>query len=107
MKRVRELGPGGVQGYLKRLVLDEGGDYYHFTSPGRNGVPDLIVLWESGAPHFIETKAPNGVLSGPQKREHQRLRARGQKVFVLWTKVQVDRYIDTGRLCYDGMTEHV
>jgi len=62
----------------------------------RIGWPDRVVPLPNGEVHWIELKKPKGgVLSPMQKRIHKRLRDKGHKVFVLYTKEDVDNYLST------------
>jgi len=59
------------------------------------GWPDRIVLWPRGVLHFIEMKKPKGSRFEPrQERVHSWLRKMGFKVFVLYTKDQVEQYLN-------------
>jgi hypothetical protein len=68
---------------------------------GSLGDPDRLVIWPTiglfetrrAVIHFVELKTLTGRLRSWQDREHKRLRDMGCKVFVLWTKAQVDDYI--------------
>jgi hypothetical protein len=59
---------------------------YKFTSPGRRGVPDRLVLLPGGRTVFVECKAPSEQPRPDQVREHNRLRALGFNVVVLDSK---------------------
>lgn len=94
---VLELGKGGVQDYLFEQVELHGGMCEHFTSPGKVGVPDCIVTWPAfsfARIHFVETKTIGGKLESWQERDHARRRKLGCIVFVLWTKRQVEDYVE-------------
>jgi hypothetical protein len=99
MKRVRELGKGGVQSYLIEQVELHGGVAEHFETPGKVGPPDLLVIWPHrlrwSAPdiHFVETKTEGGVLKPWQKRDHARRRKLGCIVAVIWSVEQADNYV--------------
>lgn len=82
-----------IEEYLTQQVEMRGGLCEKHTSPGRRGVPDRLITWHGGYMHLVETKAPKGELSALQARDHRRRRLRGVNVFVLWTKQQVDRYV--------------
>lgn len=87
-----------VEAYLRREVKKAGGLCEKHVSPGQKGVPDRLVTWPSdtggpGRMHLIETKAPDGALSGPQKRDHRRRLSYGVMVKVIWTKEQVNLYV--------------
>lgn len=83
-----------IERYLVQRVRRLGGECLKFTSPGRIGVPDRIVMLPGGELTFVETKRPEGgVLSEPQKRCHARLRELMQEVRVLSTKEGIDDYL--------------
>jgi hypothetical protein len=83
---------------LEKKVCDyaksKGAEVYKFTSPGRRGVPDRILLFRSMAV-FIEFKAPNGKLSIKQEREIQKMKDLGQLVFVVDDEAKGKYIIDT------------
>jgi hypothetical protein len=57
-----------------------------FTSPGRRGVLDQLVVLPGGVVGFIECKRPkNGRLSALQEREINSLRSYGLRVAVVST----------------------
>jgi len=85
-----------IERHLMQQVMIAGGDtrkLRYFAAP------DRMVIWPhnrlalGASIHFIELKAPAGKVRVRQRREHDRLRALGCKVFVLYTKPQVDDYI--------------
>ncbi len=71
-----------VERYLVERVRDAGGEAYKFTSPGRRGVPDRIVILPGWPPQFVELKAPGKKPTAMQAREHTRIRIAGG---VVWT----------------------
>ncbi len=89
-----------VEKYLVDQVKKHGGVAEKFKSPGRKNVPDRIVSWPGGLPydyaagiHFVELKTLTGKLTVGQKRDHERRRRLGFKVFVLRSKADVDTYV--------------
>lgn len=82
-----------IEAYLRDKVKKLGGIAYKFTSPGNRGVPDRICLFP-GVVAFVEVKNERGVLSALQKYEMQRIKALGLKHFVLWSKEDVDAFIE-------------
>ena len=101
---------GAMEDYLFEQVETHGGMCEHFKSPGKAGVPDCIVTWPAygfARVHFIETKTIGGELSEVQKRDHARRRKLGCHVFVLWTKQQIDEYVQRFKpqepLIYQGV----
>ena len=96
----RELGPGGVQRYLTDLITLHGGMYDHFVSPGKKGVPDLIVTWpawQPGSPriHLVETKKSNGGAKSWQVRDHEKRSLFGVHVYIIRNRLQADLYVAT------------
>ena len=86
-----------VEKYLIEQVELHGGMCEKFTSPGKKGVPDRIVIWPAygfARIHFIELKAPLGELEDWQIRDHERRRRFGAYVQVIWTKSQIDIYVE-------------
>lgn len=92
------MAESAVEGYLRKEVKKAGGACYKFVSPGRRHVPDDIVLWPAArysypVSHFVECKDRGRKARPGQQREHARLRALGQIVFIIDTKAKVDLYI--------------
>ncbi|HDM8259689.1 PDDEXK family nuclease [Proteus mirabilis] len=83
MRKVRE---DVIERNLVNEVKKAGGITYKFTSPGRRGVPDRIVLLPHGKIIFVECKAPGEKPRPEQLREHARLFALGFHVVVLDSK---------------------
>lgn len=83
MSKVRE---DVIEKHLVNEVKKAGGIAYKFTSPGRRGVPDRIVLLPNGKIIFVECKAPGEKPRPDQLREHSRLFALGFNVVVLDSK---------------------
>lgn len=82
-----------IEAYLVKRVRELGGITYKFTSPGRNAVPDRIVLLH-GRVGFIELKAPGKRPTEAQYAEHARIRLQG--CFADWadTKERVDLVLE-------------
>ncbi len=72
---------------VERTLVDRvqaaGGQAYKFTSPGRRGVPDRIVLRPGHVPVFVELKRKGQKARPQQLREHDRIRAAGGRVLVI------------------------
>lgn len=64
------------------------------TVLARRGYPDRQCLAAYRIFVLAETKAPKGRLAAHQAREHARLQSLGFKVYVPFTKAQVDEMID-------------
>ncbi|MBP8231771.1 MAG: VRR-NUC domain-containing protein [Rhizorhabdus sp.] len=82
-----------VEKYLRERVEALGGLCEKFTSPGRRGVPDRLITWPGGRMELVETKSPRGGLRVAQYRDHERRAERGVRVYVLYSKSEVDGYI--------------
>jgi len=79
-----------VEARLVRKVKSElKGAAYKYTSPSRRSVPDRILLF-SGYCVFVEAKRPGQTWTGPQARERDKLRALGQKVYLVDSYKAVD-----------------
>jgi hypothetical protein len=87
-----------VEDHLVSQVEKHGGRCPKLVDIGRRGFPDRTVLWpdEHDARHiqFIETKTVGGRLKPWQRRYHTDLESMGFVVLVIWTKEQVDDYIE-------------
>lgn len=68
------------------------------TKSKKRGWPDRTIYWFDGVTDLVETKKPKGSTYEPlQLRTHDKLRQRGHNVFVIFTKMQVDEYIELRR----------
>lgn len=54
-----------------------------FTSPNNRGVPDRIFIAPPHILAFVEFKAPGGVPTSSQQRDHARRRAMGFPVYIV------------------------
>lgn len=83
-----------IESHLAREVKRLGGTIRKVKWPSVRGAPDRFVMWPAlGVSHWIELKQPGGVPEPHQQREHDRLRAAGNSVFVLDTVDAVDMYL--------------
>lgn len=85
-----------IEAYLKRLVKKLlKGLCEKLINIGDTGWPDRkVIVPPYGYEYWVELKKPKGgVLSPKQKIVHRRLRAMGVKVYVLWTKQDVEDFI--------------
>ena len=80
-----------VETYLDKEVTRLGGLTRKWVSPGRDGVPDRIVVIY-GDVHFVEVKTIDGKTSEAQKREHVRLREAGANVVTIYGNTGVDQF---------------
>lgn len=81
-----------VERYLDKEVKGIGGLTRKWVSPGRDGVPDRIVII-NGAVIGVEVKCTDGKLSAVQHREHARLAEVGMLVTTVYGDVGVDGFI--------------
>lgn len=81
-----------VEGYLRKRVMAAGGQCWKFTSPGKSGVPDRVVVL-AGRTVFVETKALGKKPRPLQLARHREIRAAGGDVRVMDTRGQVDDLI--------------
>lgn len=78
-----------VESWVVQYTADRGGKALKLT--GYVGIPDRLVLLPGGVVFFVETKTIGGRLSKAQRLRHHFLRALGFKVYVPWTKEQVEK----------------
>jgi hypothetical protein len=84
-----------IENHLREQIEARNGLCIKFMDPGQNGAPDRLVVLHGHPTYYVELKRPHlGVLEDSQKRYHQRLRDRGQRVWVLWSKEDVDTFIN-------------
>ncbi|MBR3333484.1 MAG: VRR-NUC domain-containing protein [Clostridia bacterium] len=79
---------------LIQAVRHAGGLALKFVSPGFNGVPDRLLLFDGGKAAFCEVKAP-GQKPGPlQAHRMEQLQRLGFKVFVIDDVNQIGGIMD-------------
>lgn len=78
---------------FKKLVADNGGLSFKWTSPGLRGVPDRIVIWPEGRVDFVEIKTRTGKLSVGQAAIQRRLRDQNANVFTLYGTDGILKYV--------------
>jgi len=81
-----------VERHLTASVEELGGVSRKWVSPGRDGVPDRIVIYK-GRVVFVEVKTTGGRLSPAQAREHERLTAAGAEVVTVYGEEEVNDLI--------------
>jgi len=83
-----------IEDHLLLRVAALDGLCIKFVDPGQRGAPDRLVVLPGIPTLYVELKRPHlGRLDSWQERYHARLRARGQRVWVLWSKEDVDAFI--------------
>lgn len=84
-----------VERHLVKTCQRGGMLQYKFTSPGRRGVPDRLVLhprWP-GQVLFVEVKRPTTELRPQQVAEHQRMIRHGAVVVTVHTREEVEQVL--------------
>ena len=82
-----------IEAYLVKRVKALGGVAYKWR--GHGGAADRIVALPGGVVWFVEVKTLGGRLSALQKVFAADMARLNQQYCVLWTKEQVDAYIDS------------
>lgn len=75
-------------------VRKAGGAAFKFTSQGRNGVPDRLVLFFSGKAAFVELKAPGKQMRLLQRKRWKQLEALGFPVLCVDRMEQIQPVIE-------------
>lgn len=82
-----------IEEYLVLRVKQAGGETRKARWIGHRDCPDRRVWLPYAQPCWVELKRPRGKPTPSQFREHDLMRQRGEQVFVLSTKVQIDKFI--------------
>jgi len=80
----------------KRLINKAkklGGLALKFTSPGKNGMPDRIILLPGGQIVFVELKAPGKKLKPLQQKRFRQLRKLGFQALKIDSVKDADEFI--------------
>lgn len=93
-----------VEKALTKAVEEIGGITRKWTSPGRIGVPDQIVIF-NGIIAFVEVKTITGKLSSVQEREIARLKEKGAIVRVIYGKKDIEPFIEWLHNLYVGVDD--
>jgi hypothetical protein len=72
-----------IEAYLVKRVKAMGGEVRKVQWVGRNGAPDRLVMLPRPTTVWVELKAPGEKPRPSQLREHERMRAMGQRVEVI------------------------
>jgi hypothetical protein len=79
-----------IEKYLVKKVKALGGEVRKVKWIGRRGAPDRLVMFPPNHTEWVELKATGKVAEPHQLREHVRMRAMGQTVFVIDSLAGVD-----------------
>jgi hypothetical protein len=91
-----------IEKYFVWTVERMGGRAYKFTSLGRVGVADRIACLPDGSTWFVELKTKGGKLSALQKMFMSDMALLNQRYACLWTKEQIDGWVNVTRLPRNG-----
>lgn len=91
---VSHLSEKRIEQYLVRECEKLDWDCCKLVDEGNTGFPDRTVFKTNGDTFYVEVKRPGGKLSGKQRYRIGRLRRRGFRVYVPYSKEEVDRLID-------------
>lgn len=83
-----------VERRLVKEIKNLGGLCYKFVSPGNVGVPDRILVLESGVIIFAEIKADKGKLTMAQRSQISKIRGRHQRAVVVYGIPGVEKLVD-------------
>ena len=78
-----------IETKLNQAVHHSGGLALKFVSPGFNGVPDRLLLFDGGKAAFAEVKAPGEKPRPLQVHRMEQLRRLGFKAFVIDDREQI------------------
>ena len=87
-----------IEEKVNTYAKEQGYLVYKFTSPQRAAVPDRLYITPRGKVFFVEFKREGMKPTPAQQREHERLRDRGVKVWVIDTVQAGKDMVDEMRL---------
>ena len=83
-----------IEKKFKSALEAKGCLVYTFASPNCRGVPDRIVITDTGRVLFVELKTEKGVLSKLQRIQLKKLRDFRQQTFVLYGLPEVEEFVN-------------
>ena len=83
-----------VEGTLVKKVKNRNGLALKLSSPGLDGVPDRMVLFEHGRLGFVEMKAPGQKMRPLQEKRRRQLESLGFLVFCVDGVEQIEEVLD-------------
>ena len=83
-----------IEKKFKKALEAKGCLVYKFVSPNCRGVPDRIVITDTGRVLFVELKTEKGVLSKLQRIQLKKLRDFRQQTFVLYSIQEVKEFVN-------------
>lgn len=94
-----------IEQYLQQRAKAVGWLCFKFVSPNNRGVPDRIVILPDGETVYIEVKRMTGTLSALQQRMIKKIQDQKARVWVVWSREQIDQRIESWEL--DRMNEEI
>lgn len=83
-----------IEKAVKRYAESKGWLTRKWTSPGHAFVPDQIFITPCGVVVFVEFKREGGKVTPGQAREHEKLKAHGCNVHVIYSVEQGKEMVD-------------
>ena len=85
-----------VEAYLRKRVRAAGGQCVKILPDYHRGLPDRLVLLPGGTVVWVELKRPvGGRVASAQRVAHETLRRLGQRVELVWSKEDADRFMES------------
>lgn len=94
MQKRKRILEKDIEKRLVQLLEEKGCLAYKFVSPNCRGVPDRIVITDTGKVLFVELKTEKGVLSKLQRIQLKKLRDFRQQTFVLYGLPEVEEFVN-------------
>lgn len=82
-----------IERYFVTEIKRHGGLCIKVIPDYARGFPDRCVILPRGGVIWVELKRSTGAVAAAQKIQHEKLRRLGQRVEVLWSRVEVDRLL--------------
>lgn len=82
-----------IESALVKAVKQKHGMALKLTSPGLDGVPDRLVLFENGRIGFVELKAPGKKIRPLQEKRKRQLESLGFLVFCVDDTDQIEEVL--------------
>lgn len=80
-----------IEKHLRARVKQLGGIYRKVVYQGRKGAPDDWCFFPGGKLVIVECKGHDGRVDKHQAIEHEELAAKGFKVWVVYTRIEIEQ----------------
>lgn len=84
-----------IEGKLRKKVVDMGGRFFKWVSPGNDGVPDRIAVFPGGRIYFVELKTDEGRLTSLQIYQQDTLRDLGCNVTTVYGETGIENFVES------------